>query len=112
MQRRIELRHSRVEILSATARASARAQCFLQISGKDTSSLSQLHRQLLARNNKTAESLANLQFMDQADLDREEKEINVTYSGLSAIEHEVTQTKLSMSRSQLEYAALACPNES
>ena len=112
MQRRIELRHSRVEMIAATARAASRAQCFLQVSGKNTEQLRNLQRQLQARNLRAAESLANLQYMDDAALDQQEKEINATYTGLSSIEHEVTQTKLGMSRSELEFAQLACPNES
>jgi hypothetical protein len=110
-KRRMELRDTQISAIAKSELASNRAQCFLRMSGKDTTELRRLHLLLQERNRRIADSLPQLQTMSVMELEKAKSSARETLDGAVQVEQQVALTKLSMSPRQLELAKLACPGE-
>jgi hypothetical protein len=102
-----ELRNAQLTAIAKSELASNRAQCFLRMSGKDTTALARLHTVLLTRNKTILDS--HLDKMSASELASAEKLANDMIVGASEVEQQVTLTKQSMSSAQLALANQACP---
>ena len=104
-----DLRNAQLIAIAKSELASNRAQCFLLMSGKDTSALARLHAVLLARNKGIVDS--RLGEMSTSELASAERLANDMLVGAAEVEQQVTLTKQSMSSDQLALANQACPSE-
>ena len=104
-----ELRDAQLTAIAKSELASNRAQCFLRMSGKDTTALARLHTELAARNKTILDS--HLDEMSASELAAAQKLANDMLVGAGEVEQQVTLTKESMSPAQLALANQACPGE-
>lgn len=107
--RLVELRKSQLIAIAQSELASNRAQCFLRISGKDTTALAQLHTELVARNMTILD--AHLDQITDSGLETAEKLAKDMLVGAAEVEQQVTLTKQSMAPDQLALANQVCPRE-
>nr|AAK01335.1 unknown [uncultured bacterium Bal2-28] len=101
----------RVAIFDAIAQseaASGRAECYLRMSGKNTSELQRLHELFLFRKLQIARSLRESKQLNPEELARLEKLRADMVIGTQGIERQVDLTAGSMSAAQLQRAKSVC----
>ncbi|WP_166213051.1 hypothetical protein [Cognatiluteimonas telluris] len=108
---RTALQDLQLRAISKSELASNRAQCFLRVSGKDTSALALLHLSLLERNKRILDSFPQQANLTTSELMSAAKAAIDTLNGAVQVERQVTLTKQSMSPSQLQAAIAVCPGE-